>query len=89
MPFKLGCWSIRDYPVENQVYSVAAFADTLGGNPGVYLCELPDFACACKGIKASAWPLSAFPHVDERETDISAFKEHLIVAPATRERVDA
>jgi hypothetical protein len=86
--WKLGCLSIARYPVENQAYTVAAFADTFG-KPGIHLSEVPGFECACKGIGLSAWPLAAFRPVDERETDISALKDLLTPVPAAPERVDA
>lgn len=87
-----GCGSLKCFPLENETYTVTAFARTAGrdnGLPGIHLAELPGFECECKNIGPSSWPIIAFRPVDERETDISAFKDLLNVTPATPERVDA
>ena len=88
--FKAACYAIQQFPVEKEAYTVSAFADTAGHPlPGIHLAELPGFACACKRVASSSWPLIAFRPADERQTDISALKDLLKPLPATPERVDA
>jgi hypothetical protein len=60
------------WPIQDEIYTIVAFAETEPGVPGVHLLELPAIQCACCSLNGAAWPIECFRALQERKTDIAA-----------------